>query len=76
MIANKALYASRLVAKSQLPMALACHWSNNFTSATAFRTFSTTSPGQVTKTLRVLDMDVVKKILDELKSVDANSDQR
>jgi hypothetical protein len=30
----------------------------------------------VTKTLRVLDMEVVKKILDELRSVDVNSDGR
>jgi len=32
--------------------------------------------GSVTKTLRVLDMEVVKKILDELRSVDVNSDGR
>jgi hypothetical protein len=34
------------------------------------------NPGSVTRTLRVLDMDVVKKILADLKSVDTNSDQR
>lgn len=34
------------------------------------------SPGSVTKTLRVLDMDVVRSILEELKSVDVNSDGR
>jgi hypothetical protein len=34
------------------------------------------SPGHVTHTLRVLDMDVVRKILDELKSVDLNADGR
>jgi hypothetical protein len=33
-------------------------------------------PGRVTKTLRVLDMDVVERILSELKSVDTNSDER
>ena len=32
--------------------------------------------GYVTKKLRVLDMDVVEKIKNELKSVDANSDGR
>ena len=32
--------------------------------------------GYVTKKLRVLDMDVVEKIRNELKSVDANSDGR
>jgi hypothetical protein len=34
------------------------------------------SPGHVTRTLRVLDMDVVRKILEELKSVDVNADGR
>jgi hypothetical protein len=34
------------------------------------------TPGSVTKTLRVLNMDVVKNILDELRSVDVNSDGR
>jgi hypothetical protein len=34
------------------------------------------SPGHITRTLRVLDMDVVRKILDELKSVDVNADGR
>ena len=34
------------------------------------------SPGHVTRTLRVLDMDVVRKILAELKSVDVNADGR
>jgi hypothetical protein len=34
------------------------------------------SPGYVTRTLRVLKMDVVRKILDELRSVDVNSDGR
>lgn len=34
------------------------------------------TPGHVTRTLRVLDMDVVKKILAELRSVDVNSDGR
>ena len=34
------------------------------------------SVGTVTKRLRVLDMDVVKKIQDELHSVDVNSDGR
>jgi hypothetical protein len=33
-------------------------------------------PGSVTKTLRVLDMDVVKQIMEELRSVDVNSDGR
>jgi hypothetical protein len=33
-------------------------------------------PGSVTKTLRVLDMDAVKTILEELRSVDVNSDCR
>jgi len=33
-------------------------------------------PDKVTKSLRVLDMDVVKQILEELKSVDVNSDGR
>jgi hypothetical protein len=33
-----------------------------------------TSPGTVTKTLRVLDMAVVKQILEDLRSVDVNSD--
>lgn len=32
--------------------------------------------GYVTKKLRVLDMDTVEKIRNELKSVDANSDGR
>lgn len=44
------------------------------------RCFATNAPpsriGTVTKTLRVLDMDVVKKILEELRSVDVNSDGR
>lgn len=35
-----------------------------------------TEPGYVTKSLRVLDMDVVKKIQAELRSVDVNSDGR
>ena len=34
------------------------------------------TPGHVTRSLRVLDMDVVRKILDELKSVDVNADGR
>jgi hypothetical protein len=34
------------------------------------------SPGHVTRSLRVLDMDVVRKILDELKAVDVNADGR
>ena len=34
------------------------------------------SPGKVSKTLRVLDMDVVKTIIQELRSVDVNSDGR
>jgi hypothetical protein len=34
------------------------------------------APGYVTRTLRVLKMDVVRKILDELRSVDVNSDGR
>lgn len=34
------------------------------------------TPGSVTRTLRVLDMDVVKNILNELRSVDTNSDGR
>jgi len=34
------------------------------------------SAGKVSKTLRVLDMDVVKTILEELRSVDVNSDGR
>jgi hypothetical protein len=34
------------------------------------------SPGHVTRTLRILDMDVVRKILEELKSVDVNADGR
>jgi hypothetical protein len=33
-------------------------------------------PGSVTKTLRVLNMDVVKQIMEELRSVDVNSDGR
>jgi hypothetical protein len=33
-------------------------------------------PGSVTKTLRALDMDAVKNILEELRSVDVNSDCR
>jgi hypothetical protein len=33
-------------------------------------------PGHVTKTLRVLDMGVVKNIMEELRSVDVNSDGR
>jgi len=34
------------------------------------------TPGHVTKQLRVLDMDVVKHILEELRSVDVNNDGR
>jgi hypothetical protein len=34
------------------------------------------APGHVTRTLRVLKMDVVRTILDELRSVDVNSDGR
>ena len=34
------------------------------------------SPGRVTKSLRVLDMDTVKTILEELRSVDVNTDGR
>lgn len=34
------------------------------------------TPGTVTRTLRVLDMDVVLKITEELRSVDVNSDGR
>ena len=34
------------------------------------------TPGMVTRKLRVLDMAVVKQILEELRSVDANSDER
>jgi hypothetical protein len=34
------------------------------------------TPGHVTRTLRVLDMDVVRKIQEELHSVDVNSDGR
>lgn len=34
------------------------------------------TPGHVTRSLRVLDMDVVRKILGELKSVDVNADGR
>lgn len=34
------------------------------------------TPGCVTRTLRVLDMDVVRQILEELRSVDVNSDGR
>ena len=34
------------------------------------------SPGRVTKSLRVLDMDTVKTILEELRSVDVNADGR
>jgi hypothetical protein len=34
------------------------------------------APGYVTRTLRVLKMDVVRKILDELRSADVNSDGR
>lgn len=34
------------------------------------------TPGTITKRLRVLDVDVVKKITEELRSVDANSDGR
>lgn len=33
-------------------------------------------PGRVTRTLRVLDMDVVRNIQEELRSVDVNSDGR
>lgn len=33
-----------------------------------------TTPGSVTKRLRVLDMTTVQKIQEELRSVDANSD--
>lgn len=35
-----------------------------------------TKPGTVTKNLRVLDIDVVKQIIEELRSVDVNSDGR
>jgi hypothetical protein len=34
------------------------------------------TPGHVTRSLRVLDMDVVRKILEELKAVDVNADGR
>ena len=34
------------------------------------------TPGTITKRLRVLDVDVVKRISEELRSVDANSDGR
>ena len=34
------------------------------------------TPGKVSKTLRVLDMDIVDKISEELKAVDHNSDGR
>lgn len=34
------------------------------------------TPGHVTRTLRVLDINVVRKILEELKSVDVNADGR
>jgi hypothetical protein len=33
-------------------------------------------PGTVTKTLRVLNMNVVKQIMEELRAVDVNSDGR
>jgi hypothetical protein len=53
----------------------------NQPSTTAIRYFSAVPaeerlPGSVTKTLRVLDMDVVKQIMEELRSVDVNSDGR
>jgi hypothetical protein len=50
-------------------------------TTTAIRYFSAVPaeerrPGSVTKTLRVLNMDVVKQIMEELRSVDVNSDGR
>jgi hypothetical protein len=50
-------------------------------STTTIRYFSAVPaeerrPGSVTKTLRILDMDVVKQIMEELRSVDVNSDGR
>jgi hypothetical protein len=53
----------------------------NRSSSTTIRYFSAVQaeerqPGSVTKTLRVLNMDVVKEIMEELRSVDVNSDGR
>jgi hypothetical protein len=71
---------------SQRPVASAHPKSLDSNNLVAYRRFSTAinpqdavdekAPGRVTRTLRVLDMDVVKKIIEELRSVDVNSDGR
>lgn len=48
----------------------------NFSAAFSPDVEAKQNPGSVTKKLRVLDMDVVKQILEELRSVDTNSDGR
>jgi regulator of sigma D len=47
-----------------------------FSTAPAPAEIKQDSVGTITNKVRVLDMDVVKTILDELRSVDANSDER
>jgi hypothetical protein len=71
------------------PILTSAHSFSSSTFASAFTTRGTVSDGKpsaneiqqktvgvVTKKLRVLDMAVVKQILDELRSVDVNSDER